>query len=163
MICSEIRLAHASSRRSMTGTEEHAAAGLLHWHASSQHVWTVIHIRCVSGRGLASCPYGAAAREVSRGPEETESAGAALHQGRGEEGDVTARSAALQCVHRSRWVHLHTFAVVHMFRSHDSAVHRFLSLNVRIVPTAVDKPGQFEFSSIRLIRYWKLSVFRCLI
>lgn len=64
--------------------------------------WSVILIRCVSGRRLAFCPYGAAAREVSRGPEETKSAGAALHQGSREERDITARSAALQCVHRAR-------------------------------------------------------------
>lgn len=67
---------------------------------------------CVSG------PYGAAAGEARRGPAETESAGAALHQGLGEAGGGAARSAELQCVHRSRSVQAHAF----VFRSHDRVV-----------------------------------------
>lgn len=49
--------------------------------------------------GLGSGPYGAAAREVSRGAEEDQSADAALHQG-GEEGwkFIAARGTHLQCL-----------------------------------------------------------------
>lgn len=45
--------------------------------------------------GLASFLYGSAARESTRGPEETKPAGSALYQG-GEEGVVQAWSPALQ-------------------------------------------------------------------
>lgn len=67
----------------------------------------VIHTCPASGRGLASCPYGAAAREVCWGPAETESARPALHQGYRQERDLTTGSPTLpQCVCRPRWVRL---------------------------------------------------------